>query len=82
MAAAHPGKKGLKSPVESILPFFSWLRSYDISKLQPDIIAGLIVAAFTVPDAMANASLCWACCPAKTSLWTWIYIRKPYRCRV
>ncbi len=57
MAAAHPGKKGLINRVEAMLPFFGWLRSYDISKLQPDILAGLIVAAFTVPDAMANASL-------------------------
>jgi SulP family sulfate permease len=57
MAKVDTARPGTGTIISSVLPVFSWLRSYDLSNLQPDIIAAIIVAAFTVPDAMANASL-------------------------
>lgn len=43
--------------VRSTLPVLKWLPSYDRTWLRSDIVAGVIVAAFTVPEAMAYASL-------------------------
>lgn len=54
---AEDVKKGVPALIGHSFPVISWLRSYNVSLLRPDIIAGIIVAAFTIPDAMANASL-------------------------
>jgi high affinity sulfate transporter 1 len=49
--------KGIIARISDLLPAIRWIKSYDTAMLRPDIIAGVIVAAFTIPDAMANASL-------------------------
>lgn len=43
--------------LSSLLPVTKWARSYDREWLRPDIIAGITVGAFTIPEAMAYVSL-------------------------
>ena len=43
--------------VSSIFPVTRWARSYNKEWLRPDIIAGITVGAFTIPEAMAYVSL-------------------------
>jgi high affinity sulfate transporter 1 len=57
MADVNAEKKGGSTIPGRVLPAIVWLRSYEPGNLGPDLLAGVIVAAFTVPDAMANASL-------------------------
>jgi SulP family sulfate permease len=40
-----------------ILPIFQWLPAYQRESLRPDITAGLTLAAFTIPEAIAYAEL-------------------------
>jgi SulP family sulfate permease len=43
---------------DSVVPILGWIRTYDVRRnLQPDVLAGVTVAAFTVPEGMAYASL-------------------------
>lgn len=39
------------------LPIFGWLREYNAESLRNDILAGMTLAAFTIPEAMAYAGL-------------------------
>ena len=39
------------------MPLPQWLRNYDSSSLRLDIVAGLSLAAFVIPEALAYASL-------------------------
>ena len=44
--------------ISTFVPFLSWIRTYDRSNwLRPDILAGVTVAAFSVPESMAYAGL-------------------------
>ncbi|WP_414469012.1 SulP family inorganic anion transporter [Methanobacterium sp. ACI-7] len=43
--------------VSSIFPVFKWARSYNKEWLRPDVLAGITVGAFTIPEAIAYASL-------------------------
>ncbi len=43
--------------LSSFLPVTKWARSYNREWLRPDIIAGITVGAFTIPEAMAYVSL-------------------------
>jgi SulP family sulfate permease len=43
--------------LSSLLPVTKWARSYNKEWLRPDIIAGITVGAFTIPEAMAYVSL-------------------------
>ncbi len=43
--------------LSSLLPVTEWARSYNKEWLRPDIIAGITVGAFTIPEAMAYVSL-------------------------
>ena len=44
--------------ISSLVPFLSWIRTYDRGAwLRPDILAGVTVAAFSVPESMAYAGL-------------------------
>ncbi|HML04521.1 MAG TPA: SulP family inorganic anion transporter [Methanobacterium sp.] len=43
--------------LSSLFPINKWARSYDKKWLRPDIIAGITVGAFTIPEAMAYVSL-------------------------
>lgn len=43
--------------VSSILPVVKWARSYNKEWFRPDILAGITVGAFTIPEAIAYASL-------------------------
>jgi MFS superfamily sulfate permease-like transporter len=42
-----------------MVPVLRWLPSYDKSWLKFDLIAGLTLAAFAIPDNMAYATLAW-----------------------
>jgi SulP family sulfate permease len=41
----------------SVLPIVHWLPHYSLADLRPDVLAGLTVAAFTLPEALAYGSL-------------------------
>jgi high affinity sulfate transporter 1 len=44
--------------ISSFVPFLSWIRTYDRGTLlRPDVMAGITVAAFSVPESMAYAGL-------------------------
>jgi high affinity sulfate transporter 1 len=43
--------------LSSIFPVSQWTRSYNKNWLRPDVIAGITVGAFTIPEAMAYVSL-------------------------
>jgi SulP family sulfate permease len=43
--------------ISSIFPVVEWARSYNKNWLRPDILAGITVVAFTIPEAIAYASL-------------------------
>jgi sulfate permease, SulP family len=50
-----------------IFPIFQWLPAYQRESLRPDITAGLTLAAFTIPEAIAYAEL--AGLPASSGLY-------------
>ena len=50
-------KRNFKDRIASVLPVIQWLPKYKRKLLRFDIIAGLTLAAFAIPDAMAFASL-------------------------
>ena len=43
--------------ISSIFPVVKWAKSYNKNWLRPDILAGITVVAFTIPEAIAYASL-------------------------
>jgi high affinity sulfate transporter 1 len=43
--------------ISAIFPIVEWARSYNKNWLRPDILAGITVVAFTIPEAIAYASL-------------------------
>jgi SulP family sulfate permease len=44
--------------ISSVVPFLGWIRTYDRGAwLRPDLLAGVTVAAFSVPESMAYAGL-------------------------
>ena len=43
--------------LSSLFPVTRWVRSYNKKWLRPDIVAGITVGAFTIPEAMAYVSL-------------------------
>src|SRR5512139_1666474 len=49
--------KMVKQRVLALVPVLSWLPSYDKTWLKFDIIAGLTLAAFAIPENMAYATL-------------------------
>jgi MFS superfamily sulfate permease-like transporter len=56
-APGHPGGFNLST----VVPILGWIRTYDRSRLlRPDVLAGLTVAAFSVPESMAYAGLAGA----------------------
>ena len=46
-----------KRTFASLMPIGRWIRQYDRTWLRPDVIAGVTLAAFTIPEAMAYAGL-------------------------
>ncbi len=60
-------KLSYMSRLSHSIPILQWLPTYDKNWLRPDIMAGLTLAAFTVPEAIAYAEL--ARLPAKTGLY-------------
>ncbi len=43
--------------IGSILPITSWIRTYDLSLARWDVVAGITLASFVLPESMAYASL-------------------------
>jgi len=43
--------------ISSIFPVIKWARSYNKDWFRPDVLAGITVVAFTIPEAIAYASL-------------------------
>ena len=59
MAAAAPAtpQPGILTRIGSVFPILTWGRTYDRRWLRTDLIAGVTVAAFAIPEDMAYASL-------------------------
>src|SRR5262245_47492743 len=58
MATAVQPQHTWGTRLASVLPILGWIRTYDASKrLRPDVLAGITVAAFSVPESMAYAGL-------------------------
>jgi high affinity sulfate transporter 1 len=58
MATAVQPQHTWGTRLASILPILGWIRTYDTgSLLRPDVLAGVTVAAFSVPESMAYAGL-------------------------
>jgi SulP family sulfate permease len=56
--AVQPTKHSIGSRITSVIPILSWIRTYNVSAfLRPDVLAGITVAAFSVPESMAYAGL-------------------------
>ena len=68
----HQNIRGM-TRISRIIPILQWLPAYERESLRPDIMAGLTLAAFTVPEAIAYAEL--ARLPAKTGLYAAIVPR-------
>ncbi len=56
-AAASEQGSSIMERVARFIPILTWGRAYDKKWLQPDLLAGVTVAAFSVPENMAYASL-------------------------
>lgn len=59
-ALAHSGPGDASVPLtrlERFVPAFEWLRRYQPAWLVPDLVAGLTLAAYTLPAGIADASL-------------------------
>lgn len=52
---AHPAPPPLRTRLERVLPVVATLRAYSLPKARGDLVAGLTVALFTIPQAMAYA---------------------------
>jgi high affinity sulfate transporter 1 len=52
-----PRVTGLPLGFGRFLPILNWLPNYERAWLRPDVMAGLTIAAFTVPEAIAYAEL-------------------------
>ncbi len=46
-----------KQNISSLLPILNWEKNYKREWLRPDILAGITLGAFTIPEAIAYASL-------------------------
>ena len=47
----------IKRNISNLLPILKWGRSYNREWLKPDLLAGITLGAFTIPEAIAYASL-------------------------
>lgn len=47
----------MRSSIVKLVPFLGWLKSYKLSNLRPDLIAGFSVGLVLIPQSMANAQL-------------------------
>lgn len=50
-------KLDIKRNISNLLPILKWGRSYNREWLKPDLLAGITLGAFTIPEAIAYASL-------------------------
>jgi high affinity sulfate transporter 1 len=51
-------EQGHRFAISSVVPLLGWIRTYDTKTLlRPDVLAGLTVAAFSIPESMAYAGL-------------------------
>src|SRR5215467_6438263 len=58
LSTAPPGPSLTPSrPKNLIFPALGWLRTYDLSWLRGDLIAGVTLAAYLLPAALGDASL-------------------------
>jgi high affinity sulfate transporter 1 len=57
MTTGQVSQETLLTRLKRFVPMTTWLPNYDRSWLRPDILAGITLAAFTIPEAMAYAGL-------------------------
>jgi high affinity sulfate transporter 1 len=58
MSQTATAERAPRWSISTYVPFLSWIRTYDRGKLlRPDVMAGITVAAFSVPESMAYAGL-------------------------
>ncbi len=57
MATEQETLEGTATRVKSYFPITTWLPNYNREWFRPDLLAGITLAAFTIPEAMAYAGL-------------------------
>jgi len=57
MTTSEKNRSGSGGFFRSLLPIITWLPSYELTWLKPDLMAGLAVWAMTVPQALAYAGI-------------------------
>ena len=57
MATEQVTQVTLLTKLKHFVPMATWLPNYDRNWLRPDLLAGITLAAFTIPEAMAYAGL-------------------------
>jgi high affinity sulfate transporter 1 len=73
-ALAHATRDGVSAPrgaLERFVPAIGWLRDYKSAWIVPDLVAGLTLAAYTLPAGIADASL--AGLPAEAGLYACLF---------
>ena len=57
MTTEQVTQEKFSTKLKRFVPIATWLPNYDRSWLRPDLLAGITLAAFTIPEAMAYAGL-------------------------
>ena len=57
MAVGQASEKQPLRKMAAYLPILNWLPTYNRAWLRPDLVAGVTLAAFTIPESMAYADL-------------------------
>jgi hypothetical protein len=60
------------------VPAVGWIRAYKAKEFPTDLVAGLSLAAFVIPESLAYASL--AQLPPVTGLYCYLLLGSPMRC--
>jgi sulfate permease, SulP family len=58
-------------PLARWIPALGWLRSYDMTWLRGDLVAGITLAAYLLPAGLGDASL--ANLPPQVRLYAWLF---------
>ena len=53
----RPSPRRSHARLRRYVPILDWLRSYDRHRLRPDLLAGCVVAALAVPQALGYAAI-------------------------
>lgn len=71
-APGRPSSRPVGSQVATLRPVLGWLRRYDRHRLRPDLLAGCVVAALGVPQALSYVAIARCTEPeCAWAMWAW-----------